>query len=135
MATVTFPEDGGFSYDLTTNIGKVRYRIGDTRQGSAVLADEEITEALTNNADDLDHSAIECLDLMEARLLASDSSSAGQQVQRSQRLEAIRSMRDRLRHKLSALTGPKLTGLSTDDAYTTETSAVQPIFKRGQFDR
>jgi len=42
-----------FTYDLSTNLGKVRLNIGDTDSANEVFSDAEITSILSSSADDV----------------------------------------------------------------------------------
>jgi hypothetical protein len=132
MPDVVFPEAGGFSYDLATEIGQVRMRAGDVYQNAAIIADEEITSLLADFGSDLDRTAIAVMDLMETRLMAGDGNSAGQTNQRSQRLDAIRQARQRLRLKMSAAKGPVVTGINKSEKLPSDSNS--PIFRRDQWD-
>ena len=54
------------TYDLSTNVGKVRVRIGDTNTSDAFFTDEEITVFLTAESDNVNLAAADCLDAMAA---------------------------------------------------------------------
>lgn len=137
MSDVPRPQDpGGYSYDLATTIGQVRLRCGDHPQARALLADPEIQYVLDQVTTDLDAAAIECLDLIEARIVASDSNTAGTSVQRGQRIDAIRGLRDRLRRKVAGRQRVETTGRTRSEVtdLSADSEATQPVFRRGQFD-
>jgi len=50
-----------FTFDLSTNVGKVRNLIGDTNASDFQLTDEEITSILGLKANDIFYSAAICL--------------------------------------------------------------------------
>jgi len=50
-----------FTYDLSTNIGKIRNMINDTVEASAQLTDEEINSFLAIFSSDLFQTAAQCL--------------------------------------------------------------------------
>lgn len=67
-----------FTYDLTTNIGKVRNLINDTTQIGALLTDEEITAILSLHSSDLFMAAHTCLMRIAAsKALLAKKKSAG----------------------------------------------------------
>ncbi len=61
-----------FSYDVTqlsSNLTyQVRYRLGDTVEVSATFQDEEIQFSLSNNADDIVRTCIECVSALLPRI-------------------------------------------------------------------
>lgn len=63
-----------FSYDVTQLSSnptyQVRYRLGDTVEASATFQDEEIQYSLSNNADDILHTCIECISALLPRIAA-----------------------------------------------------------------
>lgn len=50
-----------YTYNLSTNIGKVRNLIDDTTEATALLSDEEITSFLSMRSNDLYQTAAICL--------------------------------------------------------------------------
>jgi len=69
-----------FTYDvfaLTTNLAKVRKRIGDVRRGLHFLEDEEIQEVIDRNNNDLALSSLGCAKEMLARVVRNVSASGG----------------------------------------------------------
>lgn len=59
VSTVT--TSGTFTYNVSTNLGKVRMMIGDTDSTTALLTDEEINAFLSMNGNDLYATASACL--------------------------------------------------------------------------
>ena len=62
------------TYDLTTNVGKVRLIIGDTNIANAVFTDEELTYFLTANSDSVNLAAASACEAWVAKYAASPSS-------------------------------------------------------------
>jgi len=55
------------TYDLTTLVGKVRLRVGDTDTANAVFTDEEITIFLTAEGNDVDLASAAVLEAWAAK--------------------------------------------------------------------
>jgi len=61
-----------FSYDIATNIGKVRRAIGDTVEDSAYFADEELQVYLTETSSNIYLAAARALTVWAAALARED---------------------------------------------------------------
>ena len=61
------------SYDITTNVGKVRLLIGDTDSTDEVFTDAEITYFLTSNSSNITLAAADACDAWAAKYGASPS--------------------------------------------------------------
>lgn len=67
-----------YTYDLSTNVGKVRNLINDTTESTALLSDEEISSILTLRSSDIYMSAALCLRKMAAnKVLLAKMKAAG----------------------------------------------------------
>jgi hypothetical protein len=68
-----------FTFDVSTNIGKIRRNLGDKDRARPLFYDEEITEYLSENGSDLDLATAACLEALanRAALRASKISLSG----------------------------------------------------------
>lgn len=67
-----------FTYDSSNNIGKVRFLVGDTEQTGALFTDEEITNILSFNSNDIYATAADfLLRLAASKSLLAKKKSAG----------------------------------------------------------
>lgn len=67
-----------YTYDLGTDVGKVRNLINDTTQSTAILSDEEISAILTQTGSDiLQSAAMACRKISAKYALLAVSKSAG----------------------------------------------------------
>jgi len=55
-----------FTYDLTTDIGRIRWRIGDKYANEPIFYDEEIQVALDLEGDNVKRAAAQCLETIAA---------------------------------------------------------------------
>jgi len=66
------------TYDITTNVGKVRLKISDTDTTNYVFTDEEITYFLTENSNSINLAAADALDAWAAKYASNaDSETIG----------------------------------------------------------
>lgn len=104
-----------FSYDLSTDVGKVRLRIGDVFENAAMLSDEEINAVLADYSD-VDEASIHAIDHALAKIArqADSRSAAGLSAQRANQFSQLTEVRARLVAKsLPTGTGPTLIGPSS----------------------
>ena len=67
-----------YTYDLGTNVGKIRNLINDTTEATALLSDEEITSILSQTENDILRSAaMACRKIASKYALSAFSVSAG----------------------------------------------------------
>jgi len=58
------------TYDITTNVGKVRLKISDTDTTDSVFTDEELTYFLTENSNSINLAAADALEAWAAKYVA-----------------------------------------------------------------
>lgn len=97
-----------FTYDLSTNVGQVRFWSGDHPVGNAQMSDTEISYTLEQVSDDIYRAALIVLDGIEAKIQMVDASGPQGNIQRSQRLQQIQAYRKRLRQRMAGATGIQL---------------------------
>lgn len=92
-----------FSYDLTSNVGRVRLLVGDTLSASAKFTDEEIEYFLEAESDNLNLAAALCADSMAARAAdnAKSETIGSYSINQSSQAASWMEMAKRLRDKES----------------------------------
>ena len=105
-----------FTYDLATEIGQVRFKIGDVASSGAVLTDEEITYALAQCTSIL-QAAIMCVRSVLARYHPiTDGGAGGLSLPRSQKSQQLRDvLRDLLTESGESSASPVFTGVSVSE--------------------
>lgn len=135
-----------YSYDPTalnenTAEGRkniVRMWVGDTdqsqKQVTRRLEDEEIAYTLTRWSNQLLPAAVECGDILLARLARTEIGTV--QNTQGQRYDQIKANVARLRDKMRGMIGFEVTGqsLSEKRAHEEDEDVVPSSFRRGQFD-
>lgn len=112
------------TYDISTNVGKVRLKIGDTNTSDAVFTDEEIGIFLTNNDDSINLAAAEALEAWAAKYGASaDTEKIGDYSYSQKIIEKMLTMAKNLRE--ADASGPVLDIASMDLATVPETDASE----------
>ena len=103
------------TYDLTTDIGKVRLATGDVTCATAQLTDEEI-QALLDACDTWQEAALQAVDGMIARLALSstDVAMGPRRENRSQRIGHLQLLKQHLAENFG-LTGALLSALDEED--------------------
>lgn len=124
--------------DLSTDLAKVRLKIGDVDTNDQLLTDEEIAYVLANYTG-LDLAAVECLKIILAAPEAAravDRSGTGFSATRSQRFQHLRDLLAELQAKASTSASPSLMGTSQSeqDSLDADTDYIQPSFIRGLHD-
>jgi len=127
-----------WTYDLTTDLGKVRLMIGDTQTKDQQLADAEINYfiGLTSNLYSAAADAIEqgILPLYSRDV---DRSNIGMSSSRSQRMQHYMDLAKTLRSKAATEgIGGYAGGLSAAETESdaADTDLLQPMFRRGDGD-
>lgn len=107
-----------FTYNiaaLTTDLARVRLKIGDTDSNHPLLSDEEIAVALTGAS--VAGAALEACYLILAKLAReTDSNGAGISVSRSQKVQHYTDMIARLDRELAIAAYPTIGGVARDAA-------------------
>lgn len=93
------------TYDLSTDVGKVRFEIDDTDVEAPELQDAEIESALVDEGTVLSASAKCCEVLARRYARAYDVASDDQKLSRSQRAAAMRELAKDLRARVEGLVG------------------------------
>lgn len=125
-----------FNAALTTDISKVRARVGDTTESGRFLEDETITAYLTE-AGNVGQAAILCCEFIIGQLSRNyDRSNLGMSATRSQQITQYQSLLRDLRTRASlgvsaSFTGQNLTNRATRDQDATTTA---PRFEVGAGD-
>jgi len=127
-----------FTYDLSTDNGKIRLQIGDVYENQAMLSDEEIA-VVTGDYSNVTEAAIHCIDLALAKVSrqADSRSAAGLSASRGNQFNQLVELQTRLKRKLFAsASGPVLVGPSSIDDKDTardDTDREASKFKRDQW--
>ena len=91
------------SYDITTNVGKVRLTIGDTDITAEVFTDAEITYFLTVNSNNISLAAADALEAWIAKYTTSpDSEKIGDYAYSQKIVEHMNKLRNELRAKVES---------------------------------
>jgi len=91
------------SYDLTTNIGKVRLVIGDTDITNEAFTDAEITYFLTENSNNISLAAADALEAWMAKYATSpDSEKIGDYAYTQKIVDKMNKLRNELRAKVES---------------------------------
>lgn len=106
-----------FTYDLDTDIGKVRFKIGDTVQASALVTDEEIEFTLSDQGDDVIQASIACCRAILAKWSREfDRNNVGMSASRSQRFNQMESLIADLVAQSSRAAAPFFGGTSISES-------------------
>lgn len=106
--------------DLSTDLAKVRKRIGDVDSGSALLTDEEIEDTLEEYPS-VALAAIKCVQTILGRLARrTDRSAVGLSSSRSQAFQHYKDLLAELQSEASAEATPRLKGTSDAEAISLE---------------
>lgn len=90
-----------FTYDISTDLGKVRWRVGDTEDAGHLLEDAEINAVLSDTAN-LDAAAVRCCEAILAKLgKRADRSVVGINTSRSQQFTQYKDLLAELRARVS----------------------------------
>lgn len=91
-----------FTYDLSTEIGKIRLAIGDVSEAVPMLSDEEIT-ALVAQSESWQEAAVRCVDAILARCarMAIDITVGPMSKRLSQMMDHYRALRAQLAEQLA----------------------------------
>jgi hypothetical protein len=123
-----------FTYDISTNRGKVRFYVGDTNSSDYVLEDAEIDFLLTENNGSVRDAAIGAAEAIIAELSrCPDSKSVGSlSLSFSSRIANLKGVIASLRRQSNKFLVPYVGGLSRSgkEVYDTDSDLVQPAFKR-----
>jgi len=129
------------TYNSTTvgssGLSTVRFLIGDTSTGTALLTDEEINAVLTNYSSNHSLAAAWCCDSIAATYSRqADTENEGLAVKASQRAAAYTKRAEILRRQAGYGARLFVGGRSeaTKDTRAQDTDYVQPFFKRGMDD-
>ncbi len=124
--------------DLSTDLARVRLEIGDTNTNDQGLTDEEINYYLVTSGLGLAQSTLRCAEALYARWVRDvDRSNLGMSANRSQKLQHLKDLIDgHLRPRHMRRVTPYLGGVSESakDSLRSDTDAVQPGIRKGQFD-
>lgn len=95
-----------FTYDLSTEIGKIRLAIGDVSEAVPMLSDEEIT-ALVAQSESWQEAAVRCVDAILARCarMAIDITVGPMSKRLSQMMDHYRALRAQLAINLQGTVG------------------------------
>jgi hypothetical protein len=127
-----------WTYDLTTSIGKVRLRIGDTDTNDQVLSDEEIATQTTATSS-IDVAAMHCCELALAKFSRKvDRSVVGINSTRSQlvtHFQELLKILQRVAANAGGVVG-YVGGIEQDrkDSAVADTNYIQPAFSVGSED-
>ena len=101
------------SYDITTNVGKVRLVIGDTDESNEVFTNDEINYFLTENSNNISLAAADALEAWMAKYATSPDSEKIGDYSYSQKIVAhMNKLSDELRAKANS--APYLTWAEMD---------------------
>jgi hypothetical protein len=125
--------------DISTDLAKVRVRIGDTNTNDELLSDEVIDSFLDVRSDVV-LAAIDCCRAIIAKLSRDvDRSNLGMSASRSQKVQHYRDLLAELQKQAaeSSSGAPRIGGISktAKDDVDGDSDRVAPAFRRGQFDR
>ena len=88
------------SYDITTNVGKVRLIIGDTDESDEIFSNTEITYFLTSNSDNITLAAADALAAWMAKYAtAPDSEKIGDYSYTQKIVQNMNKLQKELREK------------------------------------
>lgn len=79
----------GFTYDLSTDLGEVRFHIGDTDSSAPMFEDAELTAILTLYGNDVEQAVVSCLRNLLAKLSKPDFRADWLQVSHGQARQGI----------------------------------------------
>lgn len=117
------------SYDITTNVGKVRLVIGDTDvtpASDAVFTDEELTYFLTENSNSIPLAAADALEAWMAKYTTTpDSEKIGDYAYSQKIVEKMNKLRNELRAKVEST--PYLTWAEMDLSGVEDTTIDEDI--------
>lgn len=128
-----------WSYDtsLTTTRDRVRFLIGDTDTNDQQLSNEEISFVLSDNSDKVYAAAVECVRALRAKFARLVDRSVGDlKNSYSQRQKAYEDLETALQKKATGNIASIMAGAvyeSTSEADRTDSTILQPFFKRDQF--
>ena len=127
-----------WTYDLTTDRGKVRLMTGDTQTADQQLTDDEVDHFLSVT-DDLYTAAADAIEQGIIPKLARDvdRSNIGMSSSRSQRMQHYMDLAKNLRAKAGTSgVGSYVGGISVSDRddNASQTDVIQPIFDRDDND-
>ncbi|MFH1738822.1 MAG: hypothetical protein ABIH23_07420 [bacterium] len=123
--------------EVTTDLAKVRSKIGDTNSADQFLTDEQIEEELSENGDSVPHAIVSCIKLILAILARKpDRSGARFSSTRSQLFQHYKDMLASMEASLASSAGPSWSEHTESDADDMEDDDdfVQPSFKVGRDD-
>ena len=109
------------SYDITTNVGKVRLVIGDTDESNEVFTNDEINYFLTENSNNISLAAADALEAWMAKYATSpDSEKIGDYAYTQKIIDKMNKLRNELRAKVESAPyqtygGMNLTGATIED--------------------
>jgi hypothetical protein len=121
--------------DITTDLAKVRLRIGDTMTQAQLLTDEEINHYLGLYSS-IDEAAAYCCDAIVARLARDTTRSAlGMSDSRNEMIRTYTDMAISLRASHGSVADLTSTGdsVSAKETLTDDTDRVQPLFNRSRW--
>lgn len=124
------------STDLSTDLAKVRVRIGDTKSAAMLLTDEEINAALTASSTVL-AATVACVKLILAAIARDvDANAGGISTSRSQKTTHYRDLLRDLEAEMRAGASPYLGGVSKAEKTSREsnTDFALPSFSVGRDD-
>lgn len=124
------------STSITTNLAKVRLRIGDTMTQDQLLTDEEINHYLGLYSS-IDEAAAYCCEAIVAKLARDTTRSAlGMSDSRNEMIQTYKDMAVRLRESHGSVADLTSTGdsVSAKETLTDDTDRVQPLFNRSRWD-
>ena len=118
-----------WTYDLTTNVGKIRLIIGDTDidpTSDAVFTDEELTYFLTVNSNNLNLAAADALEAWMAKYAtAPDSEKIGDYAYTQKIVDKMNKLRNELRAKVEST--PYLTWAEMDLSGVEDTTISEDL--------
>lgn len=130
-----------FTYDISTNRGKVRLLVGDKTSSTALLQDDEVDFFLTTSGNNVYLAASLAADAIAAEFSRkADTTVESVSVKYSQRAEQYRKLSARMKAQASGagISGANVsvTGVSRDAIRTQrqDTDRVQNKFTEGRFD-
>ena len=120
----------------SSNKDAVRFLVGDTVETDKLVQDEEIDFALANEGG-VTNAAVAICRAVAAKFSRQADKTVGKlSISLSQKAAAYHALADKIEQKASRLAIPYAGGLvvSERESLLTDTSAVQPIFRRGAMD-
>lgn len=131
-----------YNIDLSTDVDKVRVRIGDTNANNQLLSNEEITALLSAFGSDIIQTVIGSIRAIIAKLARDyDRSNVGMSVQRSQQVQHYKDLLEQFTGSgiegINTRAGMFVGGLSqsTEESFDDDTDYKSPDLRRRMDDK